>query len=176
VAQPKVVGRTGSTWIFCGHEHVWPHVYTQNPLGFGAPQRCSMVCPKEKRLDRISPVRPGLTKQTARYERRPLAGFGLVAARDTASGSVAGVAGAGGLNSRARGDAGQEARVLVRRSAGGCACACARGCAARHRFGSARARISVGSPAGSAAAARTTAPSTGETPRVLRRDGTRRSW
>jgi hypothetical protein len=54
-------------------------------------------------------ARPGVAKQTARHEKRvALAGFGLTTAGDRVTGGVAGVAGTGGLDSRARGDAGQR--------------------------------------------------------------------
>jgi hypothetical protein len=76
-------------------------------------------------------ARAGLTKQTARHEKGwPLAGFGLAAAGDRATGGVAGVAGAGELDSHsrvkepeswygdARADARAHAHASVRRGAG----------------------------------------------------------
>jgi hypothetical protein len=74
------------------------------------------------------------------------------------------VASADGLGSRARtrSGAGQDASGSVKKRVGGCACACARGCAARRGFVNARACVGVGLPASPAAATRATAASTGE--------------
>jgi hypothetical protein len=130
-------------------------------LAGGEANRCWTTCPK---------ARLGLTKQTDRQAKgRPLAGFGTAAAKGKATGGVAGVAGAAGLDSRACAkQRGSGSRDWVRRCAGGCTCACARGCVVRHGFVSARVRVGVGFLAGPAVAARAMAPSTGKTPHVLR--------